>query len=220
MTKLAIQLAVLSSLLVGCGGGGSPADQQAFNLFESNLRVGMMRLRSQFTQLEPQTPERDAACRRLIFDIRALCEDDAQLQTLADAFADAIAQSDIFNMYDRNVLWLAGDLLREYPPENPAYLLALAGKVENARAPDAPAAYRTAYSAMAVGYLLETLTYPARVETYDDRVNGAEWELLRDWLAAHGSKLRYDPEIGKYHPTDLPRPRLITPPKPGDAETP
>ena len=195
-------LLALAAVLTGCA--EETADQAAFNVFRSDVAVGVMRLRSQFSEIEPVSPERDHACDRLLFEMEALCDDDRQKQFLANELAVELARSETFKMYDRHVLSTGQHLLREFPPEDPSFLMVLAKKIENARSPDAPGIYRTTYSSLAVGIILNAVTYPDRVETYDDRINYAQWGRLHQWLTAHGKKLIYDPDIRKYRPKDHP----------------
>ena len=197
-------LAIAGSILVAVGCTPQTAEQQQLNVFRSNVSVGVMRLRSAFSELQPRTAERDADCRSLIFEMMAMCEDDPQSQALSDELAKALARSDTFNMYDYYVLWLAGDHLQAYPPKDAAFLRALAKKVETARAADAPEIYHTQYSAMAVGFLLATTSYNGRVDTYEDRVDYRQWETFRGWMNTHGGKLTYDESIDKYRPSDHP----------------
>lgn len=196
-------LAIAGSMLVAIGCTPNTPEQQQLNVFRSNVSVGVMRLRSAFSELEPQTAEREADCRSLIFEMMAMCEDDLQSQALSDKLTEALARSDTFNMYDYYVLWLAGDHLRAYPPADAAFLRALAKKVEAARAADPPDIYHTQYSAMAVGYLLSATSYNGRVDTYEDRVDYNQWESLKAWMDANGNKLVYDESIKIYRPRDV-----------------
>ncbi len=204
--RTALLLVLLGgAVLVGCNEAStSVKDIEEADVFKSNLSVGMTRLRAQYSKLEPKSVERGAACGSLIFDLLGMCEDDEQNQALADAFAAVIARSDSFNMYDYNVLWLAGELLKDYPPEDPTFLVMLGRKVESARSEGTPKPYKTTYSSLAVGFILNRVSYTGQVWTFNDRVDYEEWESLHTWLEANADKLKFDPEIEMYHPVEPP----------------
>ncbi|MHC4563405.1 MAG: hypothetical protein ACYS8X_11605 [Planctomycetota bacterium] len=194
-------LLVLAAALVGCG----PKDASPeFDVFQSDMTVGVSRLESRFGRFDPQTPERSAECRRLVFSLLALPSDDAQSQAMSDKLAATLARHDTFQMYDRDLLWLGSDLLFKHPPKAPSFLLALGRKVDNARQDDAPPVLRQEYSALAVGTILSFVAYGERVATYEDRVDYDEWDKLHGWLKANGQKLIYDATILRYRPSDQP----------------
>ena len=213
--RMALLIAMVCGPLAGCARDSTSVQSlQEVDVFRSNLSVGMTRLRAQYSKLEPQTAERESKTRRLIFDLLGMCEDDSENQALSNAFAALLARSRSFNMYDRNVMWLTGDLLTDHPPGDPAFLVALGRKVENARTNETPTLYKTTYSALAVGFILDRISYDGLVSTHDDKVDYEQFSMLYAWLLANEDKLAYDPEKGLYHPQDPP------PPPPDEPETP
>jgi hypothetical protein len=200
-------IALACGLLAGCANSSTSVQSlQEVDIFRSNLSVGMTRLRAQYSKLEPQAVDRNTKCRRLIFDLLGISEGDSEDQALSNAFASLLARSQTFNMYDRNVMWLTGELLKDHPPGDPAFLMALGEKIENSRSDQTPPIYKTTYSALAAGFILNRVSYEGMVDTHNDQVDYEEFSLLYAWLIANGDKLVYDAETGLYTPQEPPAP--------------
>ena len=203
--RTALLIAMMFGLLAGCARDSTSVQSlQEVDVFRSNLSVGMTRLRAQYSKLDPQTVERNTKCRRLIFDLLGMCKTDSENQALSNAFAALLTRSRSFNMYDRNVMWLTDELLKNHPPGDPAFLVALGRKIENARDNETEPIYKTTYSALAAGFVLNRVSYDGLVATHNDEVDAEQFSMLYAWLLANEDKLTYDPEAGVYFPKQPP----------------
>ena len=198
--RIALVLVTVGAVLAGCT--DAPSDAQFSDAFKSNVKVGILALQSDFSDLEPQTRERNGQCYKLVQQLLWEPVDDAQHQYLSDKLTAALAKSDTFKMYDRWVVFFAQDYILEHPPEDPSFLKALARKIDNARQVDSPDLYRTVYSSLTVGFILRAVTYPEGVSTDDDVVDYQQWVRLQAWLDEHGKDLIYDTDLGRYRPRD------------------
>lgn len=198
--RIALVLVTVGAVLTGCT--DVPSDAQFSDAFKSNVKVGILALQSDFNDLDPQTPERNGQCRKLVQQLLWEPVDDAQHQYLSDKLSAALAKYDTFRMYDRWVLWMAQDYFLEHPPADPSFLRVLAQKVENARQAGSPTPYRTVYSSLTVGFILRAVAYGEGVSTDDDDIDYQQWVRLHTWLDEHGPDLIYDPDLGRYRPSD------------------
>ena len=197
MKKL-LTSAAIALFLAGCNGGASDGD--VHDQFRSNVKVGVSSMEYRFADLDPQTAERSGQCRQLIFELLALPENDAQSVYLSDKLAEALAEGDTFQMYDRWLLLLGQDQLVDHPPSSPAFLHGLAAKVDASREAGNPWPYRTVYASLAVGFLMRATDYSDRVDTYNDELNSAQWDQFHRWLTDHRDEFIHDETIGKFRP--------------------
>jgi hypothetical protein len=159
-------------------------------------------LREEFVAYEPVSARRDSDCRRVINSMVYSARTDEQARDLSDTVAALLMESEQFQMYDYELLRIAGGPLATTPPRSNTYLLTLAEKVQNALDdPTAPDAYRTKYASIAIGVLLDTVHYPGRVETFDDNVNTRQWADCYAWLGENFDDLFYDEPTGTYRLT-------------------
>jgi len=203
MTR-AIPVALSFLLLAGCE---QPPEQTPLRTFAQEVDLTIAELQRNYSSLEPRTGERINTSRGLVSPLMATVRNDSQAALLADRFAKALRTSETFQMFDYDILWIGSDVLVKFPPQDKSFLMAVARKVQHARRPDAPHAYRTLYSGIAVGLLVNLVDYPGRVETYDDRLNEAQWQRFFAWLEEHFDVLEYSPEKTKYRRTD----QVVTP---------
>ena len=194
--KLSIALIALACLAAGCD--EPPPEPVATNPFMVELRGRMAELQADYADFEPNTAERENACRHLVGRMVAMPTNQAQQQALSDRFAAALAASDKFRMYDGSIMLIGSQVMTDHPPAGPSYLTALAGKVNSARRQGAPTAAKTTYSSLAVGIIVGAVDYPHRVDTYDDRVDYQQWDRLSAWLAENADDLQLDPQDNRY----------------------
>ncbi len=196
---ISILLAMLAmTALVACE-PETPADGDELTGPGGELDNYADQLRSQYVSYEPVTRRRAGDCRRIINSM-VFSADDAQ--GLSDTIAGLLSESDTFRMYDYDLLAIGSQALADNPPRDNGYLLVLARKVDDALAsPEAPADYTTKYASMAVGVLLDTIHYPARVETFNDNVNARQWDAFGVWLERNFDALYYDEATGVYRLT-------------------
>ncbi len=194
--RLSLALILLACLVAGCVEESIEPDRSA--QLTDDLAASMGRLRSNYAALQPDTAQRRADCRHLVGSMLYMPNTPEEHRQLADELAAALAASDEFQMFDGSIMLLGSQEIKDHPPADRSYLQALADKIDNARSPDAPQAYRTTYSSLAVGIIVETVDYPYRVDTYDDRVNYAQWGRLRNWLNENLSNLQLDGESNVY----------------------
>lgn len=194
--RLSFALILLACLAAGCVEESiEPAGPQQLS---ADLTSRMSQLEADYAALQPDTPQRRADCRHLVASMLYAPNTSEEHQQLADKLAAALAASDEFQMFDGSIMLLGSQEIKDHPPADRSYLQALANKIDNARSPSAPQAYRTTYSSLAVGIIVETVDYPYRVDTYDDHVNYAQWARLRDWLDENLSSLQLDGESNIY----------------------
>jgi hypothetical protein len=156
-------------------------------------------LRSQYVSYEPVDRRRSSDCRRIVNSM-VFSADNAQ--GLSDTIASLLKESETFRMYDYDLLSIGSEALADCPPKDNRYLLVLAKKVNNALVdPATPDAYRTKYASLTVGVLLNTIHYPARVETFNDEVNLRQWDAFRTWLDENFDALFYDDATNVYRLT-------------------
>lgn len=194
--KPSIALILLACMVVGCE---EPATELAApQPYTLELGDYMAELKADYVAFEPNSTERDSACRQLVAAMVAMPTDDREQQELSDLFAAALADSDEFKMYDGSIMWIGSQVMKNYPPADRSYLMVLAEKIENARQPGAPAQHKTTYSSLAVGIIVGAVDYPHRVDTYDDRVNYDQWARLHAWLGENLQDLELDPQSMRY----------------------
>jgi len=194
--RASLPLILLTGALLGCA---QPSNEVTGpKSFAVELGRYMAKLESDYAAFEPPSPQRDSASRRLVWSMLAMPIDPAENQQLSDRFAAALTASDRFRMYDRDIMLIGSQVLKDYPPTDRSYLAALARKINNARGPDAPIPYKTEYSSLAVGLIIGSVDYPQRVDTYEDRVNYDQWDQLDAWLNENLQTLRLDPQTNRY----------------------
>jgi len=209
--KLSIALIALACLAAGCE---EPAvEPVTSNLFMVELRGGMAELQADYADFEPNTAERENACRRLVGRMVAMPTNQTEQQLLSDRFAIALAASDEFRMYDGSIMLIGSQVMTDHPPADRSYLKALADKIDNARREGAPEVHKTTCSWLAVGIIVVAVDYPHRVDTYEDRVNYEQWDRLRAWLNDNLQDLQLDPQDKRYRLPGAPAPQA----RPGQA---
>ena len=209
--RLSIALIALACLAAGCG--EPPAEPVATNLFMVELHGRMAELQADYADFEPNTAERENACRHLVGRMVAMPINQAQQQLLSDRFAAALTASDEFRMYDGSIMLIGSQVMADHPPADRSYLKALADKVDNARRQGAPEVHKTTWSSVAVGIIVGAVDYPRRVDTYDDRVNYEQWDRLSAWLNDNLQDLQLDPQDKRYRLPGAPPPQA----RPGQA---
>ncbi|MCK4601796.1 MAG: hypothetical protein KAU28_04985, partial [Phycisphaerae bacterium] len=203
--RLSIALIALACLATGCD--EPPSEPVATNPFMVELQGRMAELQADYADFEPNTTERENACRRLVGRMVAMPTNQAQQQLLSDRFAAALTASDEFRMYDGSIMLVGSQVMTDHPPADRSYLKALADKVDNARRQGAPEVHKTTYSSVAVGIIVVAVDYPRRVDTYNDRVNYEQWDRLRTWLNDNLQDLQLDPQDKRYRLAGAPPPQ-------------
>ncbi len=200
-----IALILLACTAVGCMEESiEPVTASPFTL---DLDRCVAELQDSYAALEPATRQRDNDCRRLVWSMLAMPNTAAEHQELSDRLASLLAANDEFRMHDGHIMLLGSQAMAEHPPTDRAFLMAMAGKVNRARRPDTPEAYRTSFSSLAVGIIVDSVEYPDRVDTYDDEVNYAQWDILHGWLETNMPNMHLDEQTKRYRLPTTAQPR-------------
>ena len=210
---LTILLLLTPAMLIGC----EPASTESPEMvaFRNELDLSTTQLQAEFCAFDDFSAQRQSQCRRLVFRMLSLAETEEQKQILSDEFAAALtAGAPQFQMYDRDILTIGSDTLRNFPPADNAYLLALVEKVAYPFAIAEPTPDAGQYASLAVGHLLSTIDYPGVVGTYDDQVNRTQWNEFVLWFDANSDSFVYDADHHCYHAAESPIVRRRPPTNP------